>query len=67
MQVKPRRRWHVFAWKAPLHLLVLLISASLELATAITWYAYLAADGGRDRFRAWWRAFRCELPSWWER
>ena len=61
-----RRRWHVVAWKLPLFVAVALISGALELATAVTWWAYVAVDGARDRFRSWWREFRCELPSWWE-
>ncbi len=62
-----RRRWHVIAWKLPLFVVIALVSAVLELATTITWYAYVGADTARDRFREWWRGFRCELPSWWER
>jgi hypothetical protein len=46
---------------------VLLISGVLELASWLTWHAYVGADAVRDRFEQWWRAFRRELPSWWER
>jgi len=63
----PYRRWHIVAWKLPLFVAVLLISGVLELATWLTWHAYVGADAVRDRFEQWWRAFRRELPSWWER
>jgi hypothetical protein len=63
----PTRRWHIVAWKLPLFVVVQLISAVLELATWLTWYAYVGADTARDQFRQWWRGFRCDMPSWWKR
>jgi hypothetical protein len=62
-----RRRWHIVAWKLPLFVAVLLISNVLELASWITWHAYVATTTVRDRFEQWWRVFRRDLPSWWER
>jgi hypothetical protein len=63
----PTRRWYVIAWKLPLFVVIALASALLELVTTITWHSYIAADTTRDRFEQWWREFRRELPSWWER
>jgi hypothetical protein len=61
----PTRRWHIVAWKLPLFVVVLLISAVLELASWLTWYAYVAADGVQARFEQWWGGVRRGLPSWW--
>ncbi len=63
-----RIRWSVVAWKLPLVILPLLpVALLLELATAMTWFAYCLADKARHQFNECWRAVDACLPDSWYR
>ena len=63
-----RIRWSVVAWKLPLVMLPLLpVALLLELATAVTWFAYCLAGRARDQFNEWWRDLDGRLPDLWRR
>jgi hypothetical protein len=68
LTTRKRIRWGVVAWKLPLVMLPLLpVALLLEMATAVTWFAYCVADKSRDQFNELWRAIDAQLPSSWRR